>query len=61
MNKKSMTLQAWSRQWLELYVKPVAKPSGYEHYRDNLEKYILPLPGPLLPGAADHPRWCRRF
>lgn len=45
MNKKSMTLQAWSRQWLELYVKPVAKPSGYEHYRDNLEKYILPCLG----------------
>ena len=45
MNKKSMTLQAWSRQWLELYVKPVAKPSGYEHYRDNLEKHILPYLG----------------
>lgn len=45
MNKKSMTLQAWSRQWLELYVKPVAKPSGYEHYRDNLEKHILPCLG----------------
>ncbi len=45
VNKKSMTLQAWAHQWLELYVKPVAKPSGYEHYRDNLEKHILPCLG----------------
>lgn len=47
-----MTLQAWSRQWLELYVKPVAKPSGYEHYRDNLEKYILPCLGRCSLGAG---------
>lgn len=46
MNKKDLTLRDWSRKWLELYVKPVAKPSGYEHYRDNLEKHILPCLGP---------------
>lgn len=28
-------------QWLETYVKPVAKPSGYEHYCDNMYKHIL--------------------
>ena len=29
-----VTLREWSQQWLEVYVKPVAKPSGYEHYYD---------------------------
>lgn len=24
-----------------MYVKPVAKPSGYEHYSDNMHKHIL--------------------
>ena len=40
-----ITLREWSQQWLEVYVKPVAKPSGYEHYHDNLHKHILPKLG----------------
>lgn len=37
----------WAAHWMELYVKPVAKPSGYEHYHDNLYKHILPELGKL--------------
>ena len=40
-----VTLREWSQQWLEVYVKPVAKPSGYEHYYDNMYKHILPKLG----------------
>ena len=40
-----ITLREWSQQWLEVYVKPVAKPSGYEHYYDNMYKHILPKLG----------------
>lgn len=42
-----ITLREWSQQWLEVYVKPVAKPSGYEHYYDNLHKHILPKLGEI--------------
>lgn len=42
-----VTLREWSQQWLEVYVKPVAKPSGYEHYYDNLHKHILPKLGDM--------------
>ena len=38
-------LSDWAEFWLETYVRPVAKPSGYEHYHDNLCKHILPLVG----------------
>lgn len=30
-----------------MYVKPVAKPSGYEHYSDNMHKHVLPQLGSL--------------
>lgn len=42
---KNPTLSEWASYWLETYVKPVAKPSGYEHYHDNLHKHILPKLG----------------
>ena len=42
-----ITLREWSQQWLEVYVKPVAKPSGYEHYYDNMYKHILPKLGDM--------------
>lgn len=35
-------LSDWTAYWLETYVRPVAKPSGYEHYHDNMYKHILP-------------------
>ena len=38
-------LRDWAAYWLETYVRPVAKPSGYEHYHDNLHKHILPKLG----------------
>lgn len=38
-------LSDWAEFWLETYVRPVAKPSGYEHYHDNLFKHILPKLG----------------
>lgn len=37
----------WAGYWMETYVRPVAKPSGYEHYHDNLYKHILPKLGDL--------------
>lgn len=42
-----LTLSEWANYWLETYVKPVAKPSGYEHYHDNLYKHILPTLGSM--------------
>ena len=39
------TLNEWVAFWLATYVRPVAKPSGYEHYHDNLYKHILPQLG----------------
>lgn len=49
------TLREWMMYWLENCIRPVAKPAGYEHYRDNAEKHILPhlgsVPmGELTPG-----------
>lgn len=38
-------LSEWAAHWLSLYVKPVAKPSGFEHYHDNMYKHILPKLG----------------
>ena len=40
-------LSDWTEYWLETYVRPVAKPSGYEHYHDNMYKHILPSLGTL--------------
>lgn len=45
MLKNDPTLSEWAKWWLEVYVRPVAKPSGYEHYHDNLFKHILPALG----------------
>lgn len=39
------TLADWLTFWLENYVKPVAKPAGYEHYFDNCTKHIIPFIG----------------
>lgn len=38
-------LKDWAEFWLRIYVQPVAKPSGYEHYYDNMHKHILPKLG----------------
>ena len=40
-------LSEWTEYWLSTYVRPVAKPSGYEHYHDNMYKHILPELGEL--------------
>ena len=45
MLQKNPTLNEWAEYWLATYVRPVAKPSGYEHYHDNLHKHILPKLG----------------
>lgn len=44
---ETMELQDWLKYWLENYVRPTAKPSSYEHYRDNCEKHIIPELGKL--------------
>lgn len=51
-----ITLREWSQQWLEVYVKPIAKPSGYEHYYDNLHKHILPKLGDMPLKKSDYCR-----
>lgn len=43
----SVTLNVWAKYWLEVYVKPVSKPGGYEHYHDNMCKHILPVLGEM--------------
>ena len=40
-----MTLGNWLEYWLEVYIKPSHKPSGYEHYADNCRKHIIPVIG----------------
>ena len=42
---KDPTFEQWSNYWLRTYIRPVAKPGGYEHYRDNLSKHIVPKLG----------------
>ena len=44
---EDMALHTWLGYWLENYIRPVAKPSSYEHYRDNCEKHIIPAIGHL--------------
>lgn len=45
MLDKNPWFSDWAAYWMETYVRPVAKPSGYEHYHDNLYKHILPKLG----------------
>lgn len=40
-------LREWMAYWLESYIRPIAKPAGYEHYRDNVDKHILPHLGDI--------------
>lgn len=57
---ENTTLEEWLRYWLEAYVKPVSKPSGYEHYRDNCLKHIIPALGDIPLGCLT-PRVLQRF
>lgn len=57
---ESTTLQDWLIYWLENYIKPIAKPSSYEHYRDNCEKHIIPELG-NLPIASISSRILQHF
>lgn len=54
------TLEIWLLYWLDAYVKPVSKPSGYEHYRDNCVKHIIPAIGDIQLGNLT-PRVLQRF
>lgn len=54
------TLEEWLLYWLDAYVKPVSKPSGYEHYRDNCVKHIIPCIGEIRLGELT-PRVLQRF
>lgn len=40
-----MNLANWLAYWLEMYIRPVVKPSTYESYRDHCEKHIIPTLG----------------
>lgn len=48
-------LGEWMAYWLENYVRPIAKPAGYQHYRDNVEKHILPHLGKIPLGELTPP------
>ena len=50
MNEQ-MTLKEWLAYWLENYVRPIFKPSTYEHYRENCEKHIIPELGNIPIGS----------
>ena len=53
-------LGEWMAYWLENYVRPIAKPAGYQHYRDNVEKHILPHLGKIPLGELT-PRVLQQF
>ena len=57
---REMKFQDWLAYWLENYVKPIVKPSSYEHYRDNCEKHIIPELGKLPIGSITS-RTLQRF
>ena len=46
-NMDNPTLEQWTMYWLETYVKPATKPGGYENYRDNMVKHVLPRIGKM--------------
>lgn len=54
------TLADWLAYWLENYVRPVSKPSGYEHYADNCNKHIIPVIGNIPLGNIS-PAVLQRF
>ena len=56
MLQKNPTLNEWAEYWLATYVRPVAKPSGYEHYHDNLHKHILPKLGSVRMSRLTTPK-----
>lgn len=42
---ESITVNEWLTYWLETYIKPTAKPSGYESYQFICLKHICPKLG----------------
>ena len=42
---KKVTLNEFSKQWLETYVKPNLSPTTYQSYNEKLNKHILPYLG----------------
>ena len=42
---EDMVLTDWLTYWLEMYIRPTAKPSTYESYRGHCEKHIIPALG----------------
>ena len=42
---EDMALSCWLMYWLEMYVRPTAKPSTYESYRGHCEQHIIPALG----------------
>ncbi len=57
---ENMMVKDWMAYWLENYIRPVVKPSSYEHYRDNCEKHICPVLGQLTLKKLT-PRVIQRF
>ena len=47
-NATGLTLQEWVNEYLEVYVKPVCKPSSTAYFADNLLKHAVPALGDML-------------
>ena len=41
----TMPLESWLDQWLEEYAAPAIRPSTYQGYKNDLEKYLKPALG----------------
>ena len=44
-DESSMTLGVWLGRWLEVYKKPILRPSTYSGYGKDIENHILPYLG----------------
>ncbi|WP_396657195.1 tyrosine-type recombinase/integrase [Microbacterium oxydans] len=46
LSTRSLTVEAWFRKWLSVYVVPQKRPRTADTYRTYVEQYIVPALGP---------------
>lgn len=46
LSTRSITVEAWFRKWLKVYVVPHKRPRTFDTYRTYVEAYIIPALGP---------------
>ena len=47
VDRSDVTLEAWMKEWLELYVRNTISPTTYVSYLDNMNNYIFPALGKI--------------